>query len=99
MRPIVLLASAAAILCAAAPAPSSPGGNAAATDAQTYDPNERICESVKVTGSRLAVRKVCATRSERAERRLQDRQAVGDLQTRLCVNTGSNSSGRPSCNH
>ena len=33
------------------------------------DPNERICETQGVVGSRLATRRVCATRAEWAERR------------------------------
>ena len=33
------------------------------------DPNEKICETIKPLGSRLATKRVCATRAEWAEQR------------------------------
>src|SRR5215212_3509362 len=45
------------------------------------DPSgEKICEKITVTGSRLATRKLCATRAEWAERRRQDRDIVEGIQ-------------------
>ena len=44
------------------------------------DPNERVCEDVKVIGSRLAVRRVCATRAEWKIKRQQDREVLDDAQ-------------------
>ncbi len=44
------------------------------------DPNEKICEKQSVVGSRLAVRRVCATRAEWAEKRRLDREAVDQAQ-------------------
>jgi hypothetical protein len=38
------------------------------------DPNEKICESVPTIGSRLAKKRICATRAEWADRRAQDRK-------------------------
>ena len=63
------------------------------------DPNERICEKQTVVGSRLATRRVCATRAEWEEKRRLDKEAIdraqmspnGPCQT---VNTHS---GAPSC--
>jgi hypothetical protein len=92
-----LVASAAIILWAASSA--SAQTPTAGNDARTYDPNEKVCESVKVTGSRLGVRRVCATRAEWAQRRLDDRRAVEQAQTGHCVYQGSGTSGRPACNH
>ena len=79
----------------------------AATEAQTGTPaadqayldymNQKVCESITVTGSRLGVRRICATRAEWAERKLQDRQAIDNLQTRLCAYTHSGSGGKPAC--
>ena len=46
------------------------------------DPNERVCENVTMIGSRLAVRRVCATRAEWAEKRKLDREALDDIQRR-----------------
>lgn len=49
------------------------------------DPNERICETQSVLGSRLATRRVCATRAEWAERRLRERDIVERTQVQRCV--------------
>lgn len=45
------------------------------------DPNEVICERQDVVGSRLQKRRVCMTRSQWAEHRLQDKQAIERVQT------------------
>ena len=54
---------------------------AAAPAKPQTDPNEIVCEKQEQLGSRLAVKKVCMTRAEWAERRLQDRQAIDKAQT------------------
>ena len=48
----------------------------------TADQNERVCENVTMVGSRLAKRRVCATRAEWAEKRKLDREALDDIQRR-----------------
>ena len=53
------------------------------------DPNERICENLTVVGSRLAVKRVCATRAEWAERQRQDRAVTEQAQQRHCTTTTS----------
>lgn len=58
---------------------------------------ERRCETITMTGSRLAKRKFCGTRAEWAEKRLQDRQATERTQTQLCVYSKTGATGRPSC--
>lgn len=45
------------------------------------DPNEKVCEDIGVVGSRLAVKRICATRAEWAERRKQDRQDIERVQS------------------
>ena len=45
------------------------------------DPNEVICEKQEVVGSRLQKRRVCMTRSQWADARLQDKQALERVQT------------------
>lgn len=62
---------------------------AAAAPAQTSvparvgpDPNEVICEKQEVLGSRLSSRRVCHTRAEWADLKLQDRQELERAQTR-----------------
>ena len=44
------------------------------------DPNQVICEKQEVVGSRLATRRVCKTRAEWADARLQDRQDLEKVQ-------------------
>jgi hypothetical protein len=44
------------------------------------DPNEKICEKITPLGSRLVTKRVCATRAEWAERRLQARQDIDKAQ-------------------
>ena len=49
------------------------------------DPNERICEDIIQTGSRLAKKRFCGTRQEWEDKRRQDREATEKAQTQLCV--------------
>ena len=49
------------------------------------DPNEKICETHGVLGSRLATRRVCATRAEWQERRQRERDIVDRTQTQRCA--------------
>ena len=57
------------------------------------DPNEMVCEKQEVLGSRLAVRRVCMTRAQWADRRAQDRQTIDRSQTQLCGAHGGACSG------
>ena len=45
------------------------------------DPNEIICERQEILGSRLQKRRVCMTRAQWADARLQDKQAIERVQT------------------
>jgi hypothetical protein len=49
------------------------------------DPNERICQDIIQTGSRLAKKRFCATRQEWEDKRREDREATEKAQTQLCV--------------
>ncbi len=49
--------------------------------ARKSDPNQVVCEKQKVPGSRLATAKVCKTRAEWADSRLQDRMDLERAQT------------------
>jgi len=71
----------------AGPAPNTSTGN----------PNERICENITITGSRLASRRFCGTRAEWAERKRADREALDSAQRSPCMLTHNNGSGRPAC--
>jgi hypothetical protein len=46
----------------------------------TGDPNEKVCEDVTQVGSRLATKRICATRAEWAEKRKQDKEIVDQAQ-------------------
>ena len=61
-----------------------------------YDPNERICENIILTGSRLATKRFCATRAEWEERKRLDREAIEAAQRSPCVIQRSTNRG-PSC--
>ena len=52
------------------------------------DPNETVCEDEEVLGSRLAVRRVCLTRAQWAEKQRDDRALIDRSQTQLCVADG-----------
>ena len=51
------------------------------------DANERICGNLTVIGSRLAVKRVCATRAEWAGRKRQDREVTEQAEQRHCTTT------------
>ena len=85
----------AALSLIAIPAPvfaQAPAGSAAG------DPNEKVCENIVPVGSRLAKKRVCATRAEWEERRRLDRQAVEQAQKQIggpCQTTPASKSGGP----
>jgi len=73
------LPAGALLLIAAAPNPISPDQKKSAA---SNDPSQQvICEKQEVLGSRLATRRVCKTRAQWADDRLQDRQEVEKVQT------------------
>ena len=51
-----------------------------ATATRKADPNDKICQKIEVTGSRLGYKRVCMTRAEWADQQLQDRQATEKIQ-------------------
>jgi hypothetical protein len=95
VRLTVLAAVLAATPVMAAPEPLA--GTTAAEQTYLDYMNQKVCEKIIVTGSRLGVRRVCATRAEWAARRLEDRQAIDTLQTRLCAYTHNSGTGKPTC--
>ena len=67
-----------------APATSAAGETPTKT---VSDPNEKVCENVPQIGSRLSQRRVCATRAEWAERRLEDRKDAEYIQKGITTAT------------
>jgi hypothetical protein len=49
------------------------------------DPNQKICQDITVVGSRLATKRICATREEWAQQRRDDRDTVDQIQRSPCV--------------
>ena len=49
------------------------------------DPNQKICQVMTPVGSRLATKKVCATRAEWEARKKDDREIVEKVQTQRCM--------------
>lgn len=52
------------------------------------DPNEKVCEKITMVGSRLATKRICATRAEWADYRRQDRDALDKAQRLTCLTQG-----------
>ena len=69
-------ASTSAVAQAPAAAPAQATANAKPAD----NANEMVCQKQEVTGSRLGAKRICMTRSEWADRRLQDRQELERVQ-------------------
>jgi hypothetical protein len=59
--------------------------------------NERICEDITLTGSRIASKRFCGTRAQWADKKLQDKQEVERIQRSPCVLTHNSPSGKPAC--
>ena len=82
---------------------AAPALSEAAPKPKKGDPNEIVCEKITAIGSRVATKRVCATRAEWAEKRKLDREAIEQAQRMgngPCQTTGSSSgsgTGRPSC--
>lgn len=92
VRPFVL--AVAMTIAATPPAPAQTQARAG------YDPNEKVCESIPVIGSRLARKRVCASRAEWEEKKRLDREAVEQAQRQIggpCSTVGNKNTGGPSC--
>ena len=62
------------------------------------DRDEKICESIAAIGSRLAKKRVCATRAEWEEKKRLDREAVDQAQRLIggpCQITPASRNGGP----
>ena len=82
----VYCASLAAAMLAATAAPAlsqsttASANQAPANAAPVNNPNEIVCEKQETTGSRIGARRVCMSRAEWADRKLQDRQELERVQ-------------------
>jgi hypothetical protein len=79
MRKLACLIALATLMAGAATAPA-PAEIASQSKRVSADPNERICEDVIQTGSRLAKKRFCGTRAEWEAKKKADRDVVEDAQ-------------------
>lgn len=73
-------------------------GTQTAPNYSSGDRDEKICESIPATGSRLAKKRICATRAEWQERKRLDREAVDQAQRLIggpCQITPASRNGGP----
>jgi hypothetical protein len=63
------------------------------------DQNQRVCEDIIVTGSRLAAKRFCGTRAEWEAKRKADRDVIDDAQRHANdpCNAVLTHSGAPTC--
>ena len=88
MRNLVLVFAASLVLTPLASAPAVAQADQQQQSAKkTLDPNQVVCEKQEETGSRLATKRVCMTRSQWAEQRRLDRQDVDKAQTQKSMNS------------
>lgn len=93
MKQLLVATSLAASLMATSAAAQAP-----APSSSTITLNEKVCENQTTIGSRLAKKRVCATRAEWQERKRLDREAVDQAQRQIigpCQTTPSARSGGP----
>ena len=74
-RRLILLSVIVSMLTTASSSPAQVNGK------NRSKADELVCQKIEQTGSRLAVKRVCMTRSQWSERKLQDRQAIEKMQT------------------
>jgi hypothetical protein len=71
-------------VCGGPAVAQQPPQNTASHARPPADPNEKICEDLTVVGSRLATKRICATRAEWEAQKRSDKDTVNQLQTQLC---------------
>lgn len=79
----------AALICASAPALADPAAPVESHKVRPpADPNQKICEDITMVGSRIATKRVCATRAEWAAKKQQDKDEVDRIQRSPCMTKG-----------
>ena len=89
----LICASVSVALIVAPAAAQAPASSASAQQSQAAasagDPNEKICVKEESTGTRLGAKRVCMTRGEWADRKLQDQQELMRVQTQRSGTRGN----------
>lgn len=97
MRPLSIVCASVAVISAAMTTAAQQGEPAPKTSSKTVTPdqNERVCEDITETGSRLAVRRFCGTRSEWEQKKQADKDNVNEIQRSACLPTHHAVRGSP----
>jgi invasion protein IalB len=74
-------------------AQSTPPGSSKARP--PADPNQKICQDITTVGSRLATKRICATRSEWEAKKRDDKDTVDQIQRSACMPTHNGGGGSP----
>jgi len=94
-----LLMACASLVAISAPMPATAQQGAPApkisSKAVTPDQNERVCEDITETGSRLAVKRFCGTSAEWEQKKQADKDNVNEIQRSACLPTHSAARGSP----
>lgn len=86
MRHRALIATIAALSWASSPLLADPAPPAGSEKARPpADPNQKICQDITVVGSRLATKRICATRAEWTAQKKADRDTVDEIQRNPCI--------------
>ena len=80
LKPGLIAAFGTGLLVSAANAQQPPSSKRPAAD-----PNEKVCEDIIPVGSRLATKRICATRQQWEDQKRLDRETTEKAQTQLCV--------------
>ena len=99
LRSSLLLLSTVAWACAA-PVSAQPSQPVASDKVRpAADPNQRICQDITQVGSRLATKRICATRAEWEAKRKDDRDTVDQAQRSANIGCSvvNTHTGTPAC--
>ena len=86
MRMVIKSPLATMLLVRAAVAPAASQHGADDT-LSVRDPDQKVCEDITIVCSRLAVKRVCATRAQWEDKRRGDRECTDQAQKSPCVVT------------
>jgi len=87
----LILSTSAAAFQSSTSAQSRPNSNGPSTGEVKH------CEVITQTGSRLAKKKFCGTAAEWADKKLQDRKMVEQIQASPCMPSHNSQTGQPAC--
>lgn len=86
MTPSRVFAAVVVLGCPLSPAFAGPPASVASERVRPpADPNQKVCEDITMVGSRLATKRICATRAEWAAQKQRDKDEVDRIQRSPCM--------------